>query len=105
MGIEEVYAIWEDTEFKDKDMKRSFEREISTQTVIELIKKIRNLEQTKVETTTNKRKIVQIVDCPDTATMQGCLMALCDDGTIWYMQNNKWNLIPEQIPQHEIQRG
>ena len=48
MGIEEVYAIWEGTEFKDKDMKRSFEREITTQAVIELIKKIRGLEQAKV---------------------------------------------------------
>ena len=52
---------------------------------------------------TNKRKIIQIVDRPDTATTQGYLVALCDDGTIWYMQNNTWSLIPEQIPQHEIQ--
>ena len=48
MSIEKVYAIWEGTEFKDKDMKKSFEREITTQAVIELIEKIRSLEQTKV---------------------------------------------------------
>lgn len=49
-----------------------------------------------------KRKIIQILDCPDTDKMQGCIMALCDDGTIWYLQNDKWTLIPEQIPQDEI---
>lgn len=48
MDIEKVYATWEETEFKDKDIKRSFEREITTQAVIELIKKIRSLEQEKV---------------------------------------------------------
>ena len=49
-----------------------------------------------------KRKIIQILDCPDTDKMQGYMMALCDDGTIWYLQNNKWALIPEQIPQHDL---
>lgn len=49
-----------------------------------------------------KRKIIQIVESPDTETTQGYLIALCDDGTIWYMQNNEWNLMPEQIPQHDI---
>lgn len=47
MDIEKVYAIWKDTEFKDKDMKKSFEKEITTQAVIKLIEKVRNLEQTK----------------------------------------------------------
>lgn len=58
MTIEEVYAIWEDTEFKDKDMKKSFEKGITTQAVIKLIEKVRNLEQTKVETMTNRRKML-----------------------------------------------
>lgn len=49
-----------------------------------------------------KRKIIQIVDCPDTEKMQGCIMALCDDGSIWYLQGNKWTPIPVQIPQDEI---
>ena len=57
MDIEEVYAIWKDTEFKDKDMKKSFEREITAQAVIKLIEKVRNLEQTKVKTMTNRRKM------------------------------------------------
>ena len=49
-----------------------------------------------------KRKIIQIVDCPNTETTQGCLMALCDDGTVWYLQNSKWTLILEQIPQYDL---
>lgn len=49
-----------------------------------------------------KRKVIQIVDHADTKRTRGCLLALCDDGTIWYMQDSKWNLIPEQIPQHDL---
>ena len=49
MNIEEVYAIWGGTEFKDKDMKKSFERMVTSQAAIELIKKIRSLEQAKVQ--------------------------------------------------------
>lgn len=59
MDIEKVYAIWKDTEFKDKDMKKSFEKEITTQAVIKLIEKVRNLEQTKAgKSLTNKRKMI-----------------------------------------------
>lgn len=58
MDIEKVYATWEETEFKDNDMKKSFERGITTQAVIKLIEKVRNLEQTKVETMTNRRKML-----------------------------------------------
>ena len=49
-----------------------------------------------------KRKIIQIFLCPETDYEQRRLMALCDDGTVWYLQNNKWRLIPEQIPQHDL---
>lgn len=58
MDIEKVYATWEETEFKDNDMKKSFEKGITTQAVIKLIEKVRNLEQTKVETMTNRRKML-----------------------------------------------
>lgn len=48
------------------------------------------------------RKIIQILDCPDAEKVQGCIMALCDDGTIWYFQNNKWQPIIVQIPQVDL---
>lgn len=48
------------------------------------------------------RKIIQILDCPDTDKAQGCIMALCDDGTIWYLQGEKWSLIKPQIPQTDL---
>ena len=49
MDIEKVYATWEETEFKDNDMKKSFERMVTSQAAIELIKRIRSLEQAKVQ--------------------------------------------------------
>lgn len=48
------------------------------------------------------RKIIQILDCPDTEKAQGCIMALCDDGTIWYLQNNNWSIIEAQVPQADL---
>lgn len=49
------------------------------------------------------RKIIQILDCPDSDKAQGCIIALCDDSTIWYLQNNIWAMIEAQIPQEDIQ--
>jgi len=37
MHIKEIYRIWEDTGFKDNDMKKAFERAINTRSVIALI--------------------------------------------------------------------
>ena len=48
------------------------------------------------------RKIIQILDNQGSECASGYLVALCDDGTIWYYSGGKWDLIPEQIPQHEI---
>ena len=48
------------------------------------------------------RKIIQILDNQDTEYAAGYLVALCDDGTIWYYSGDKWDLMPEQIPQYEI---
>jgi hypothetical protein len=49
-----------------------------------------------------KRKIIQIVDSPDTETTQGYLMALCDDGTVWYFQYGNWEPMLQQIPQYDL---
>lgn len=46
-----------------------------------------------------KRKIIQIVDVPDSNVAQGHLTALCNDGTIWYLAVSKWEPIKPQIPQ------
>ena len=46
-----------------------------------------------------RRKIIQIVDVPESTVAQGCLTALCDDGTIWYFSGNTWEPIKPQIPQ------
>lgn len=48
------------------------------------------------------RKIIQIQDVQD-GIHQGYLIALCDDGTIWYLQNNEWELFPNQIPQDKVE--
>ena len=37
MHIKEIYRIWEETGFKDNDMKKSFERAINNRSVIALI--------------------------------------------------------------------
>lgn len=102
MSIEEAYAVWEGTEFKDKDMKKSFEKEITTQVVIELIKKVESLEQTKVGSPTiNNRKIIQLINPTDSSPLPH-LTALCDDGTIWYYLGTNWVLFSKQVPQYEI---
>jgi hypothetical protein len=43
MHIKEIYRIWEETGFKDNDMKKSFERAINTRAVIALIIEARRL--------------------------------------------------------------
>lgn len=102
MNIEEVYAIWKDTEFKDKDIKMSFEKEITTQAVIKLIEKVSNLEQIKVGSPmTNNRKIIQLINPTDSSPLPH-LTALCDDGTIWYYLGTNWVLFSKQVPQYEI---
>ena len=52
--------------------------------------------------TTVKRKIIQITDVPDTQMSQGCLIALCNDGTVWFYQGVKWSPLKEQIPQDDF---
>lgn len=46
-----------------------------------------------------RRKIIQIVDVPDSTVTQGSLTALCDDGSVWYLSGNTWEPIKPQIPQ------
>jgi hypothetical protein len=45
------------------------------------------------------RKIIQIVDTPETCCSKGCITALCDDGTIWFFESGKWALFEDPIPQ------
>ena len=44
------------------------------------------------------RKIIQIQEIPETEYVSSYLMALCDDGTVWYYSHNEWSRLPE-IPQ------
>ncbi len=39
------------------------------------------------------RKIVQIQDT------EKCMVALCNDGSLWYYQSNSWTRILPDIPQ------
>lgn len=48
------------------------------------------------------RKIIQLLDVPDSEMSQGYLCALCDDGTIWYYQGS-WEPMQDQIPQDETE--
>lgn len=48
------------------------------------------------------RKIIQLIDTPDSECIQGYLVALCDDGTIWFYQGGEWDLLEKQIPQRII---
>lgn len=47
------------------------------------------------------RKIIQLLNIPDSSAAQGCLVALCNDGSVWYMQGGKWSKEVNEIPQHE----
>jgi len=47
------------------------------------------------------RKIIQLIETPDSEHTQSYLTALCDDGTIWFYQG-KWDLLEKQIPQEPI---
>lgn len=40
------------------------------------------------------RKIVQIEDT------EKCLIALCNDGSLWYLQAGSWSRLLPEIPQH-----
>lgn len=51
------------------------------------------------------RKIIQLLNMPDTFTEQGCLVALCNDGSVWYMQGGKWAKEPREIPQDEPRKS
>lgn len=50
-----------------------------------------------------KRKIIQIVDNQDTEFTQGCITALCNDGTIWFFGGGKWELLNFPIPQCDVE--
>lgn len=50
----------------------------------------------------NSRKLIQIVDCPDTTVSQGCIFGLCDDGTLWAYQHGSWSLVSPYVPQYSI---
>ena len=43
MHIKEIYRIWENTEFKDKDIGKSFERAINVRSVIALVIEVKRL--------------------------------------------------------------
>ena len=49
-----------------------------------------------------KRQIIQIIDSPSTESNQGCLLALCNDGTVWFLQDGRWSPLGEQIPQDDF---
>lgn len=49
-----------------------------------------------------QRKIIQILDQPDTEFGGGYLTALCDDGTIWFYSSGGWEQLKEPIPQDDI---
>jgi len=51
------------------------------------------------------RKIIQLLNMPDSSTAQGCLVALCNDGSIWYMQGGKWTKESVGIPQDEPRKS
>ncbi|MFT5518601.1 MAG: hypothetical protein ACI9RI_000867 [Oceanospirillaceae bacterium] len=51
------------------------------------------------------RKIIQIVDSPMDDLNEGCITALCDDGSVWFYCKNGWTLLPEQIPQGYIKQS
>lgn len=48
------------------------------------------------------RKIIQILDTQDNGNYQGCLTALCDDGSIWFFQG-EWEPLLKQIPQDVVE--
>ena len=49
-----------------------------------------------------KRKIIQIQHVPETDTEYNYLIALCNDGSIWYLESGKWRPETRFIPQNEI---
>lgn len=51
------------------------------------------------------RRIIQLLNIPDSSDAQGCLVALCNDGSIWYMQSGEWTKEPAGIPQDEPRKS
>jgi hypothetical protein len=45
------------------------------------------------------RKIIQIVESPETELAYGSLAALCNDGSLWFFCKGKWELHEHEIPQ------
>jgi hypothetical protein len=49
------------------------------------------------------RKIIQLINVPETETVERHLIALADDGSVWfYADNHGWTLMDEMIPQDAI---
>lgn len=49
------------------------------------------------------RKAIQIQEVSESPHSGPYLIALCDDGTIWYFSGGEWSLMKEQIPQGYIE--
>ena len=45
------------------------------------------------------RKIIQLIDTVATVNDYGYLVALCNDGSVWYFTSGKWVKMEEAIPQ------
>jgi len=45
------------------------------------------------------RKLIQIVDCPDSPIAQGCIFGLCNDGTLWAFTQGTWHIVSNGVPQ------
>lgn len=61
-------------------------------------KRIKELEAESHPTPTPERKVVQVLNTEETC------VALCNDGTMWYLYSNQWNPLPP-IPQPEGGEG
>jgi hypothetical protein len=48
------------------------------------------------------RKIIQFQEVSPSQYHSGYTMALCDDGTFWLWDSKGWSLMPEQVPQDDI---
>lgn len=51
------------------------------------------------------KKIKQLLVMPDAKDSQGCLVALCNDGTIWYMQGGEWVREMNEIPDYGTEKN
>ena len=48
------------------------------------------------------RKIIQIATEQENEFIEGSLIVLCDDGTVWCFSRGEWRLHKKQIPQGNI---